>query len=156
MIAQSSYCGIKAVPRYTRSTLLYSWTRTLKSQVRLDDKLDPSPDPLHQRPPFLYRKGQPKVRDRDRVAVDRVVVGRRVVALHPMGDDLVAVKVKVDPGGGGAALGAAEEPGRGQRGRGVYMYCMSMRLFPCERAAQTSWCPTTALRRVVQVWTYPM
>lgn len=49
-----------------------------------------------------------EVRDRDRVPVDGRGRGLRVVPRDLVADELVAVDVEIDPGGAGAALGAAQ------------------------------------------------
>ena len=54
------------------------------------------------------RKREAEVRHGHRVAVDGRRGRRRVVTFNLVAHELVAVEVEVDPGGAGAALGAAE------------------------------------------------
>ena len=81
----------------------------LKPQPR--PQLAPDPSGRHpggQLAELGHGEREAKVRHRDRVPVDRRGGGPGVVALDLVADELVAVEVEVDPGGAGAALGAAE------------------------------------------------
>ena len=81
----------------------------LKPQPR--PQLAPDPSGRHpggQLAELGHGEREAKVRHRDGVPVDRRGGGPGVVALDLVADELVAVEVEVDPGGAGAALGAAE------------------------------------------------
>ena len=65
------------------------------------------------------------MRHRDGVPVDRRGGGPGVVALDLVADELVAVEVEVDPGGAGAALGAAEGAVASFLGGGVGFFSSS-------------------------------
>ena len=82
----------------------------LKPQMRLQLKLDSarSLDSGSQLVELGHRESQTKVGDRHRVSVDCRGCGFRVVAFNLVANELVTVQVEVDPGGAGAALGAAQ------------------------------------------------
>jgi len=84
---------------------------SLKAQVRLDDEAYARrPQPFRQRLPLAHLQHHAEVRHRHIVAVDGVAVRRcdRHARIQ-MGDDLMAVKIEVDPGFAAAALRATEQ-----------------------------------------------
>ena len=66
----------------------------LEAQVRLDDKLDlVFLQPIDQRVPLLHGERQTKVRDRNLISIDRIVViSAAVIVAGPVADQLVAVQ----------------------------------------------------------------
>ncbi len=65
--------------------------------------------PLGERAPFVHRQDQPEMRHRHRVAVDRVDRAALDRIRSKVGNDLVAVKVEIDPMIGASAFRAPEQ-----------------------------------------------
>src|SRR3546814_2959530 len=86
-----------------------------KARVRFDHELGPRRlQPPGERLPFGRRQYDAEMRHRHIMPVDRIMRGPRARRVDPVRDDLVAVKVEVDPVGGAASLGATEDAARSE------------------------------------------
>ena len=69
-----------------------------ESDIGLDDELGAGGAQAPGQPlPFFHREHRAEMRDRDVVAVDRIVVAPRLAMRIEMGDDLMPEKVEIDP-----------------------------------------------------------
>src|SRR3546814_9856477 len=113
---------IRRPPRSTRTDTLLPYTTLFRShrrllarltgeaRVRFDHEFNAMRlQSLGERPPFGGRQHHPEMRHGDVMPVDRIMRGPATWRIDAVRDDLMPVKVEVDPVGGAASFGAAED-----------------------------------------------